>query len=925
VTPPPNPRTPGLIARAWLLTWEYLASRYLGGVNVLVRLPAGLRAVPPEARSSTIALLTVLGILIVATPLLYVHGHRLSGVVFHDVIGERRELPLPSLYLALLGVVSSTAAILAAASHARPAIFWLSAPICVYTISTIALVGGRAYLVVAASWLVPVLAATTPVAARHSTRLVTLLVFSALAAWHTYTFTPLSDRFPDASPASLLAWLAPLAVLTTLGLYRFRWRLTTSSAFVLAGGANLLALSPVLGSDQLVLARGTDGVMTGVFTLFAVFYFALGGRLAQGSLEAANSTLKALEWLAGGPRRLFLLLPLAWLVVALVIRRQLQSPPTGFEPLIWLHVIVLLLGSVVALALWARGSLTETWIRGILGIWFFSYLVPEAYYAAGAALNQTAAVGIMALTFFILGLGTDAVKTLPKLVRRESRWGSASAILLLYVSALTFLATITHFQFVSKNTGWMAETLEIQFLGMFALLPPMLLWLVLREQRWLAPPAPGRIATAFLAGAIGSVPVTLLRIASPVDGQWTLAGHMGAVALAEAVKLALIGAIVLASPAAGRWLDATAIGMAVALGFGVAYLGSVTLFFFQQFGLIVINLTVASAAARELVASVITNNALLLHRPWADYFQSYLASLPAAALMAGAFFWGRQRGRPWIGLAGALGMAVASIGYARILYTRRLLLDSLNVSVADELLADRVALAAVLFPLALLAFFLYWTVWRIDVGRGSTAPTATEGEATPRSRIAALVTASASLAVAAIWLTLSPAFGRAPLPMHEYEAPEGDFSILYPNGWRVRQLPPKLTVFYRGTKQPNLAGGIHLLVHSRAPLPCGTDAAELVQELRETETGRFPDFHLEARPGPETADGKHVKQVIELETSKTLQSGIPMTSRGWIVYTRGPECPTWELVTYQAPRFVMDALEPLFRRMVDSYESASPE
>jgi hypothetical protein len=54
----------------------------------------------------------------------------------------------------------------------------------------------------------------------------------------------------------------------------------------------------------------------------------------------------------------------------------------------------------------------------------------------------------------------------------------------------------------------------------------------------------------------------------------------------------------------------------------------------------------------------------------------------------------------------------------------------------------------------------------------------------------------------------------------------------------------------------------------------------------------------------------------------TLPSAIRIVGRGTIAYTDGPDCPTWALVNYQAPDFLMDALEPLFRRMTESYQRA---
>ncbi len=966
----------GVVRRSWDLAREYASDTYLGDLRALAKIPVALRETSPGARAVTLSLLGFLAVLTVATPLLSVYGDRFSHVAFRDVLGDPRQLPVIGLFLALLGVAAGAAAVVAGASHTRLAIFLVTVPISLYTVSSIALIAGQSYRAAAASWLVPAVAALTPVAGRGWRRFATLAGLSALATWHIYTFTPLLGRFPDASPGLLLAVIAPVSLLIGAGLARLPWRLSVSRAFGLALIVNLIALSGLWRTDYTVVAREADRIITGVFALLAVFYFVLGARVAESSLSGANLGLKAVDRVVGF-RRLWLVLAAAWIVEALLIRAQLQGVSAGPGPLAWLHTAALVVGSIIGLGLLARGQVTEPWVRGILGVWLFAYLLPMAYHAAHASLGQSREVGAKALMLFIFGLVMEVVKTLPTLVRRESRWGAAQGMLLVYLSALTLIATITHFQFVSRNTGWMAETFEWEFLGTFTLLPPMLLLLFVREQRWLAAPSPGLVGTAFLGGALVSLPITLLRMGSLVEGQWTLAASLGTVAVAEAGLLAVIGALVLASRSVGRWLDAVAVGVATALGFAVVYLASVALFFFQQLGLVWLKLTYASAAAERLVEAIIVNNALLLHRPWADYCHAYFVSVPAGAVMAGALFWGRRHGRPRLGLLGALGAGAVSVALAAPIYTRAVFLESLQLGILDEVAGDRVAVACVLVPLALLLVYLYLTVWRLDVrgdaaeksDEASTAPPdaqrssgpdaeagarqpagapdaflprvpgsgdalagpatasadATLGRmlapATTRAGLITLFGIAACVAVGATWLTLSPGVGRAPAALDPYRDPAREFAIRYPRGWRVSRLAPSITVFYRGTKTPSLDGGIHLLVRAEAELPCGTNPALLLDALHETERAKFPDFELEASlAGSPTLHGERATQRIRVEASKTLSTGIRIVGHGWIAFTTGSGCPSWAFIGYQAPDFLMATLEPTFRRMAESYE-----
>jgi hypothetical protein len=896
----------------------------LGHFRTLAEVPRALGDITPGVRAVTLGFLAFLATLTLATPLLYVYGDRLAHVAFRDALADPRQIPLLGLILTLLGVTAGAAAVVAGASHTRLAVFLLTAPIGLYMVSSIALTAGRSYRIAAATWLLPVVAAVTPAAGRGPLRLMALSALSALAVWHTYTVTPFLDRFPPPSPGLLLAVMAPTSVLTAAALARIRRRLSVSRAFWVAVPVILVALSGLWRADYAVVAREADRIITGVFALLAVFYFLLGARVADSSLAGANFALKAVDWVVGF-RRFWLLLVAAWAVDALLIRSELQRMPAGLGPLAWLHTAVLLAGSIVGIVLLARGRITEPWVRGVLGAWLLAYLLPTAYQKAQAAAGEPPEIGAKALMLFIFGLAMEVARRLPALVKRESRWGAAQGVLLLYLSALTLIATITHFQFVSRNPGWMAETLEWELLGAFTLLPPMLLLLVVREQRWLPPPAPGLIGTAFLGGALVSLPITLLRMGSLVDGQWTLPASLGTVIVAQAGLLVLIGALVLTSGSVRRWLDAVAVGVAASLGFAVVYLASVALFFFQQLGLVWLKLTSAGAAAERLVEAIIVNNALLLHRPWADYSHAYFVAVPAGAITAGAFFWGRRHGRPGLALLGAAGAGLGSAAIAAPIYTRPVLLDSLKVGILDEVMADPVAIACVLGPLALLAFYLYLTVWRLDV-RGAAAAGSDGGapHAGQAARIA-LFGAGACVAGVATWLTLSPGSGRAPAALVPYRDPGGEFAIGYPRGWRVSRLGPSATIFYRGTKAPSLDGGIHLLVRAAQELPCGTDARLLLEALSDAERAQFPDFALKASPlGSPTIQGPRATQRIAVEASKTLPTGVRMVGKGWIAFTTGRGCPSWRLVSYQAPDFLMATLEPTFRRMAERLERAPP-
>ena len=167
-----------------------------GKLPALFKIPRALRPLDAGARIVAAACLVLLALLVGATCLRPELAHRLTALTWAD--GDQNfTLPRVALYLSLIGWAISAAMILAGASRWNLAALVLAGIVQLFAIVFIGLAGGKAYWLAAPSWLLPLLAATSPAVARWPTgRVAGTVSLCALATWHTYLFTR-SPRMVD--------------------------------------------------------------------------------------------------------------------------------------------------------------------------------------------------------------------------------------------------------------------------------------------------------------------------------------------------------------------------------------------------------------------------------------------------------------------------------------------------------------------------------------------------------------------------------------------------------------------------------------------------------------------------------------------------------------------------------------------------------
>ncbi len=151
-----------------------------------------VRGLPGRTRVVAGVCLALLACLVAATFLVHLLPTRFAEVTWSDD-GRRLGLPRVALYLTLAGLAVAPAVILAGASRSIPLLFIGAGLVQLYAVLFTAFVGGKAYWLAALTWLLPVLAATSPASTwGRRGRLVATTALCALAAWHTYRVTPWS-------------------------------------------------------------------------------------------------------------------------------------------------------------------------------------------------------------------------------------------------------------------------------------------------------------------------------------------------------------------------------------------------------------------------------------------------------------------------------------------------------------------------------------------------------------------------------------------------------------------------------------------------------------------------------------------------------------------------------------------------------------
>lgn len=510
--------------------------------------------------------------------------------------------------------------------------------------------------------------ATSSTVARHPlVRAVATALLAALASWHTYLFTPLSAG----GRAPRWGWLLGLFAVSTLGLLRAPRVLTASRAFLVAFTVNAGLLLLSLRAGEVALARGLVVPTSFFIGLFAVLWFALGGELVGGAVSAANA---AIRFTALTLRRNVLPLVLGALCLAEIVLASWILDRLSAADAVTLSLHRWVAGGVLALglALLARGRLTSECTRGLLAVWVFSLAALRLYFSEVtelAAYAESRDLEATTLTLFTLAIALEVVK----LLIEKPEGPGHEARLLLYLGALTFLATGTQFGFASGNAEVMKEAASYQFAGATALFLPLLLALLVTEQRWLAAPSRAVLVRAFIVGFAASFGVQWLRIAAYGPGGWSLAGHLGALALGDALKLGCIAGIILFGRVTDR-LAAAAVGGACALGFAAGYAQNLVVLMLDAAAKIVLLLTVRSATVSEafsaLVAGYVRMRPLV---PAADHYHLAVASLLPAAMMAGAIARGVREARWTPSVIGVVAAVAVSLGLGWALHVTPLL------------------------------------------------------------------------------------------------------------------------------------------------------------------------------------------------------------------------------------------------------------
>jgi hypothetical protein len=496
----------------------------------------------------------------------------------------------------------------------------------------------------------------------------------------------------------------------------------------------------------------------------------------------------------------------------------------------------------------------------------------------------------------------------------------------------------------------MRDAAAYQFAGATALFLPALLALFVREQRWVRAPAPGLLLRAFVVGFAAAIAVQLLRIATHGPGGWTLTGHLGAIALGDAVKLLLIVGLVVLGGAASR-VDAPALALACALGFGAGYVQNLTLLLLDSVVKIVLPLTVSIPALSQGSSNLVYAHLRVWGAvPAAESYHLSVASLLPAAVMGWAVGRSVRARRAAPALIGGIAAAALSLLLAAALHAYPLFMRESREPVPFyEIAWDPGALALLLLPVLVLAAWLYLTVWRPErdaeaapadgrgwPGRdaveapvaavisglrgepgpaaGSVAETAAGVRSIARGGLGVPVTAAVVLALALGAAGVAVAV-RAPAPMLAYRDPAGRFAVNYPRAWRAETLATGETRF----RADEAEHGPLILVHPGIPLPVGVTAPQLAQFLERQIRSVYPDFTMTVSTrAPRVEDGRSV-QAMELRGAWTVKDGRRFRGRTRISLVTESQSARFAYVTYQMPEFGPAWLESLLSRALSSY------
>jgi hypothetical protein len=888
----------------------------VGKFSTFARIPRALRLLDPGSRIVAVLTLLLLILLLGFNFPFFVRPEWFSTLAWTEA-GHGVTLPRPAVYLALLGWALSGAVIVAGASQWHAAALVGVGILQVFMIVFVGFAGGKAYWLAAPSWLLPFLAATSPVLARgNRSRVVVTAILCGLATWHTYLFTPLSAQ----GRPPRWGWLAALFVVSVPLLLRLPRRLSLSAACGLALAVNAGVLLGALRAGEVSMARGLVIPTSFFIGLFAVMWFALGGELVSEAVSVANSTMRAgsigawrrpLPWLAGG-------LGLAEVAAVPWLLDRLSTP--GALTLSW-HRWATLALLLVGLGLAIRRRLTTEWTRALLAAWVFSLVALRSYFANLtdlAAWADSREVTRVALGMFTFAVAMKAIRLLTE--KSHTASGARGSLFFVQLGALTFLATGTQFEFAVGNLEAMKEAANYQFAGATALFLPLLLALLLQEQRWLPSPARTLLLRGFLAGFAGAFVVQLVRIATYGPGGWALSSHLAALATADAVKLACIGLLIVACRAE-RPIEASAVAIACALGFAAGYAQDLAVLLLDASVKIALLVTVRTAAVSEalsrLVAGYVRMRAAL---PAADHYHLSIDSLLPAAMMG----WGIASGlraRRWTvaALAVASGFAV-SLGFGWMLHTHALYMTESRKPLAFfDVLSHPSGLAPLLAATLGLGLWLYVFAWR--PARRAHAASAIDAMPTSPGRTrwdAATVVVAIAVVVGAAGATVA---WRAPSPWKTYVDPDRRFAIDYPREWRTERRPRGDAVFYRD----DVVRGPLVALHPGLALPDGVSAPQLVNALGREIRAVDPDARITARASPPRTEGERSIQRIELTATWTAAGTTRLRSQGTITFVSTGRAAGFSYVSYQVPEPASPALEALLARVLGSYRGVDPE
>lgn len=917
---------------------NFVVEAKIGGkLGSLAKIPRAVGRLGPGARLVAMLCLLLLAALVGATFAMLSSPDRFAALAWTDG-GARVSLPVVALHLTLAGWALSSAVVLAASAHSGTGFLVTVGLVQLVAVVFSAFPGGKAYWLAAPSWLLPIAAATSPaIARRPAIRPMAIVGLCALAAWHTYRFTPLSSG--GAPPR--VGWLVVLFAVASLLLLRVRVRLGLGALFGLGLVVNAALLAAALArAGDLAVAQGLVVPAAFFIGLFGALWFALGAELVNGAVSMAHFAIR-LVTTALPIRVLPFLLGLVFLAeVALApwIDPRL-SGTDQFALLVHRPVTAALL--LIAIVLAVRRCLDESWARALLAIWVFSGVALRAYFSGVsdvAALAESPETGTVALTLFALAIAMQVVKRLIEAPEDEPRDARADARLLLPLGLLTFLATGTHFEFAIRNPEVMREAAVSQWSGATALFLPVLLALLVAEQRWLPAPPRALLGRAFLLGFLGAFAVQLLRVATVGPGGFGFGAHLGAVALGQAVTLVLIAWLV---ALAGAWtpVDAAAAAIACALGFAVGAAQNLTVLALDSAAKLAMMLTARVPGVSEATSALVDGYVRVQPvRPAADHYWLFVGALLPAAVAGVTIARAVRERRPSLAAGGAAAAGALALALAWVTYRQPLLMTESRDPVPFYVVAtDPGAIACLLVPMISLAAWLYATVWRPermrvaerepDLAGAPALALRAETRApqfetrSPRRQRRRFATASGAAIVAiALGAGGLAAALASPSPLQTYRDPQGRFAIDYPRGWQTQVAPTGETRFF--VDDPR--NGALLMLHPGVPLSAGVTAEQLVQGLVRQIRAQYPDLQIGARGTPPRAVGAATVQDIELDATWTVPEKGRLRAKTTLAIVTGGDQPGFSYVTYQVPAGAPASLEGLLARAAKTYRAGNP-